>query len=63
MTVLAEHTDRPMLVDPQDETSPRRPRWARPGLAALLLNACGSVPLRGTGDLGGFGQIRLDGDP
>ncbi|OYN77347.1 glycosyltransferase family 39 protein [Mycolicibacterium sphagni] len=37
MTVLAECTERPAVVDPQDAPRAARPRWVRPALAALLL--------------------------
>ncbi|MCV7217831.1 glycosyltransferase family 39 protein [Mycobacterium crocinum] len=36
MTMLAEHTERPTVVDPQDEPRAVRPRWVRPALGLLL---------------------------
>ena len=36
MTMLAEHTERPTVIDPQDEPCAVRPRWVRPALGLLL---------------------------
>ncbi|GAA2790027.1 ArnT family glycosyltransferase [Mycolicibacterium pallens] len=36
MTMLAEHTERPTVIDPQDEPRALRPRWVRPALGLLL---------------------------
>ncbi|WP_431238399.1 ArnT family glycosyltransferase [Mycolicibacterium aichiense] len=41
MTMLAESTERPTDIQPQEQPRPARPRWVRPALALLLAVTAG----------------------